>query len=125
MFRGAGAFAEDLWEEISIARDMEAAEKAPGILLVSKCQRCLVSELLLFPVSGSHSFFKLPNVHPETGMRDPAVPYKILMKFRTNVDARNKYKPCLGCNGVPSGNGEVRVGDAVLVRRLIGLESTG
>jgi len=44
------------------------------------------------------------------------------MKFRTNVDARDKYKPCLGCNGVPLGDGEIRVGDAVMVRKLIGLD---
>ncbi|KAF8963903.1 MOSC N-terminal beta barrel domain-containing protein [Flammula alnicola] len=95
--RGGGPFAEDDWEEISIG-----SESAPLITLVSKCTRCL-----------------LPNVSPETGERDNAVPYKVLMKFRTGLDPGNKMKPCVGCNAVPSGNGGVSVGDWVYVKKMI------
>lgn len=62
---------------------------------------------------------QLPNVAPETGVRDKAVPYKVLMKFRTNIDPENKWKPCFGCNGVPLGYGEIRVGDQVGVRKIV------
>ncbi|KAF9041165.1 hypothetical protein BDP27DRAFT_1347363 [Rhodocollybia butyracea] len=97
---GAGPFAEDNFEEISIGRDSETTRK-PGILLVSKCARCL-----------------LPNVCPETGVRDKAVPYKILMKFRIGIDRQNKMAPCVGCNGVPLGNGMIEVGDSVNIRKI-------
>lgn len=93
IFEGAGPFAEDSWTEIRIGTD------ASIIRLVSKCTRCL-----------------LPNVSPETGERDKAVPYKTLMKFRTGFDPQNKMKPCVGCNGVPMGAGEIRVGDEVAAR---------
>ena len=61
---------------------------------------------------------QLPNVSPETGERDKAVPYKVLLKFRTGLHPKLKMKPCVGCNGVPKGNGLVRVGDAVWVRKM-------
>ncbi|KIK62238.1 hypothetical protein GYMLUDRAFT_42185 [Collybiopsis luxurians FD-317 M1] len=96
VIRGAGPFAEDHFEEVSIGGSSE------GILLVSKCARCL-----------------LPNVSPDTGVRDKAVPYKVLMKFRTGVDPLNKMKPCVGCHGVPLGNGTIRVGDEVFVKKMI------
>jgi hypothetical protein len=38
--RGGGAFSEDNWEEISIG-----SKDGPSITLVSKCTRCLVSDL--------------------------------------------------------------------------------
>ncbi|KAF8868096.1 MOSC domain-containing protein [Infundibulicybe gibba] len=95
VIKGGGPFAEDMWEEIAIG-----SETAPGITLVSKCARCL-----------------LPNVSPDTGERDPAVPYKILMKFRTGIDPADKMKPCVGCNAVPAASGVVSVGDVVIVRR--------
>ncbi|KAK1221552.1 hypothetical protein PQX77_015671 [Marasmius sp. AFHP31] len=98
---GGGPFAEDSWREVSIGPDVESAEKAPGILVVSKCARCL-----------------LPNVSPETGIRDQAVPYKVLMKFRLGIDPENKWKPCVGCNGVPLSEGVIRVGDVVRVKAL-------
>ncbi|KAK7047365.1 hypothetical protein VNI00_006596 [Paramarasmius palmivorus] len=97
-----GAFAEDDWDEIAVGSDLKVAAKAPGILVVSKCARCL-----------------LPNVSPETGIRDQAVPYKVLMKTRLGADPKNKWKPCCGCNGVPLGEGTITVGDAVMIRSLV------
>jgi len=58
---------------------------------------------------------QLPNVDPETGVRDAAVPYKVIMKFRTGLDPARKMKPCVGCYAVPDSDGVVRVGDAVHV----------
>ncbi|KAL1739357.1 hypothetical protein HDZ31DRAFT_49518, partial [Schizophyllum fasciatum] len=97
VLKGAGAFAEDSWEEIAVGD-----ASSPGITLVSKCTRCL-----------------LPNVSPETGERDKAVPYKVLLKFRTGLHPKLKMKPCVGCNGVPQGEGVVSVGDVVWVRRMV------
>ncbi|CAA7268053.1 unnamed protein product [Cyclocybe aegerita] len=96
IFRGGGPFAEDNWREIQIG-----TEGAPRITLVSKCTRCL-----------------LPNVSPETGERDKAVPYKVLMKFRMGLESKHRMKACVGCNGVPSGDGIVRVGDPVYIRKM-------
>ncbi|KAJ7610880.1 MOSC N-terminal beta barrel domain-containing protein [Roridomyces roridus] len=88
VFRGAGPFAEDKWRQITIGN-------SPTINLVSHCTRCL-----------------LPNVCTESGERDKAVPYKIIMKFRTGLDV-NKMKACVGRNGVPTDIGEISVGDHV------------
>jgi len=100
VLKGGGPFAEDMWEEISFDEPDTRVEPVE-IKLVSKCVRCL-----------------LPNVHPETGVRDKAVPFKVLMKFRSNVDARLKMKPCFGVYGVPSRPGMVKVGDWVHVKKL-------
>jgi len=102
VLRGAGPFAEDSFEEISIGANPEIAGTAPGILLVSKCVRCL-----------------LPNVSPDTGVRDKAVPYKVLMKFRIGLDRKNKMSPCVGCHGVPLESGLIEVGNSVTVRKYI------
>lgn len=62
---------------------------------------------------------QLPNVSPDTGVKDKAVPFKVLMKVRTGVDPANKWNACLGCNAVPLMDGEIRVGDRVLVRKIV------
>ena len=49
-------------------------------------------------------------------MRDAAVPYKVLMKFRTGKDPTRKSKACFGCNAVVGGEGVVRVGDRIEVK---------
>ena len=65
------------------------------------------------------SFAQLPNVDPRTGIRDTAVPYKVLMKFRTGVAPENMNKPCFGCNGVPEGYGMIHVGDRMQVLEYV------
>lgn len=46
------------------------------------------------------------------------MPFKVLMKFRTGLDPNNKLNPCVGCNGVPDGEGVINVGDTVFVHKL-------
>jgi hypothetical protein len=101
ILKGAGPFGEDMWEEIVISSPGDSGSDHANIGLVSKCTRCL-----------------LPNVSPDTGERDKAVPYKVIMKFRTGVDPIQKMKPCVGCNGVAFGKGVYRVGDQVKVKKL-------
>ncbi|KXN90106.1 MOSC domain-containing protein 1, mitochondrial [Leucoagaricus sp. SymC.cos] len=96
VLKGGGAFVEDGWEEIGIG-----SKDAPAITLVSKCTRCL-----------------LPNVDPETGVKDAAVPYKVIMKFRKGLDPVEKMKPCVGCNAVPKAGGTVSVGDGIYVKKM-------
>lgn len=40
------------------------------------------------------------------------------MKIRVGIDPENKWKPCVGCNGVPLGNGRVSVGDIVSIQKM-------
>ncbi|KAI0348181.1 hypothetical protein BDW22DRAFT_1350346 [Trametopsis cervina] len=95
--KGAGIpFAEDAWQKIHIGA--KELDESKSISLVSKCMRCL-----------------LPNVDVQTGVRDAAVPYKVIMKIRSGVDALDLSKPCFGCNGVPRGEGVIRIGDLVTV----------
>ncbi|THH02362.1 hypothetical protein EW026_g528 [Hermanssonia centrifuga] len=100
VIKGAGIpFAEDMWQTVAIGPTDGQPKESKTFTLVSKCARCL-----------------LPNVDTRSGVRDAAVPYKVLMKFRTGVDPANLTKPCFGCNGVPAGNGVIRVGDIVAVK---------
>jgi uncharacterized protein YcbX len=47
ILKGAGAFAEDMWEEIAIGPPGESdPDKLTNIALVSKCTRCLVRKPL-------------------------------------------------------------------------------
>ncbi|KAK2461527.1 hypothetical protein APHAL10511_005990 [Amanita phalloides] len=71
VLKGGGAFIEDEWEAITIGT-------GPSLTLVAKCARCL-----------------LPNISTETGIRDKAIPYKILMKFRTGLNSEKKMTPLL------------------------------
>ncbi|KZT22674.1 hypothetical protein NEOLEDRAFT_1071092 [Neolentinus lepideus HHB14362 ss-1] len=101
---GSGVpFIEDSLEEISIlpSKANGNASETP-VSLVAKCPRCL-----------------LPNVDPQAGVRDKAVPFKVLMKFRTGIDPENMKTPCFGCNGVPHGEGLVCVGDEVSITKWI------
>lgn len=41
----------------------------------------------------------MPNVDPHTDVRCEAVPYKVLMKFRSGEDPAQLKKPCFGGNG--------------------------
>jgi len=99
VLRGAGMpWVEDMWRDITLHRDGDEKPHTT-IQLVSKCARCL-----------------LPNVDIKTGVRDAAVPYKVLTKFRTGKDPERMSKPCFGCNAVPEGHGTVYVGDRVEVK---------
>jgi len=103
VFKGAGIpFVEDVVTELSLSSsDREAVDGTGIVHLVSKCTRCL-----------------LPNVDPATGVRDNAVPYKVIMKFRRGLDPARASSPCLGCNGILTGEGVVKVGDWVRVRQM-------
>lgn len=96
-------FIEDALQEISLLPSKANQNPTAALIsLVAKCPRCL-----------------LPNVDPEDGTRDKAVPFKVLMKFRTGLDPENMRSPCFGCNGVPRGDGVVCVGDDVAVTKWL------
>lgn len=80
----------------------------------------IVGFLLSFTVFLPSFRSQLPNVSPETGIRDKAVPFKVMMKHRIGVDPLAKLKPCMGVNAAPKGSGVYRVGDWVDVRRFVG-----
>lgn len=61
---------------------------------------------------------QLPNVDPATGVRDNAVPFKVIMQFRRGLDPARSGSPCVGCNGILTGEGVVKVGDWVHVRQM-------
>jgi len=104
VFCGADApFVEDFIKELVISPNRDPPKDCVPINLVAKCTRCL-----------------LPNVDPAAGVRDKSVPYKVLMKFRTGKDPERPSKPCFGSNGVPRGNGVVRIGDFVHVLEWAG-----
>lgn len=73
-----------------------------GIYMLAKCARCMV-----------------PNIDPETGVRDNFLPYRVLQEYR-QVDkvAAQKGKPCFGMLSVPrERQGVVRVGDVFRVTK--------
>jgi len=102
IFKGAGApFIEDVLTEFTVDSNPQSIDASPIIRLVSKCTRCM-----------------LPNVHPETGLRDKAVPLKVLMKHRRGLDPVQPNLACMGCNGVFTQDGVVKVGDWIHVRKM-------
>ncbi|KAL0569658.1 hypothetical protein V5O48_012301 [Marasmius crinis-equi] len=102
VLRGGGAWVEDEWEEVTIGPDAQTAQNAPRILVLGKCRRCV-----------------LPNVSPDTGVKDEAVPLKVIMKFRLGVDPNYKYHACVGSWGAPLREGVVNVGDSIFVRKKL------
>jgi uncharacterized protein len=54
-------------------------------------------------------------VDVDSGERDNAVPYKVMMSFRAELDPLGRMKPCFGRNGVPEGDGVISVGDVVRI----------
>ncbi|SJX61062.1 uncharacterized protein SRS1_12285 [Sporisorium reilianum f. sp. reilianum] len=73
-----------------------------GIYMLAKCARCMV-----------------PNIDPDTGVRDSFLPYRVLQEYR-QVDklAAQKGKPCFGMLSVPrEREGVVRVGDVFRVTK--------
>lgn len=58
----------------------------------------------------------LPNVDPESGVRDKVVPDKVLRPFRENQWPLMPDKTCFGVFGVPKpGHGTIRIGDKITV----------
>jgi uncharacterized protein len=58
-------------------------------------------------------------VDPTDGVADKAVPLKVLMKCRTGLDPKKRWAAFLGNNGVPLGDGEIKVGDVVRVKKVM------
>ncbi|TFK56328.1 hypothetical protein OE88DRAFT_1729848 [Heliocybe sulcata] len=104
VLKGSGVpFIEDSLREIAILPSKANGNAAETpVSLVAKCPRCL-----------------LPNVDPQAGIRDKAVPFKVLAKFRTGIDPANMKTPCFGCYGGPHGEGRVCVGDEVVIKKWI------
>ncbi|CCM01440.1 uncharacterized protein FIBRA_03492 [Fibroporia radiculosa] len=98
VFKGAGVpFAEDFWRTVVLHSSGPTASSE--LTLLSKCTRCL-----------------LPNVDAHTGVRDAAVPLKVLFKFRMGKARENTKGACFGCNGMLDRSGVVKVGDLVTVK---------
>ncbi|TCD62695.1 hypothetical protein EIP91_006555 [Steccherinum ochraceum] len=110
VLKGSGVpYAEDLWREVEIESQSASAPtqtQTKGmsqiITVVDQCARCL-----------------LPNVDPSTGIRDPAIPNKVITRYG---NANRKKKPIFGTYAVPEGDGYVRVGDRVRVRKWVGVD---
>jgi uncharacterized protein YcbX len=105
VLQGAGVpFAEDAWEEIAFTPSGDVGATSPTLKLVAKCTRCL-----------------LPNVDPQTGVRDAAVPFKVLTKFRKGLESTWASESCFGVMGVPVDvGGVIRVGDRINIRKWYG-----
>lgn len=122
VIKGTGVpFAEEAMRDIIVAPkffdNTSIDRRVPVITLVSKCARCLVRVTCLFFSHNANLRFQLPNVDIRTGVRDAAVPFKVLSKL--HKDTGNTNKPLFGCNGVPSTPGTVRVGDYLTVKEWV------
>lgn len=73
-----------------------------GIYMLAKCARCMV-----------------PNIDPETGVRDNFLPYRVLQEYRqVDQEAAKKGKPCFGMLSVPrEKQGVIKVGDVFRVTK--------
>ncbi|PWZ01036.1 hypothetical protein BCV70DRAFT_199395 [Testicularia cyperi] len=82
-------------------RDAEGKGRA-GIYMLERCARCMV-----------------PNIDPDTGVRDNFLPYRVLQEYRqADRLAREKGKPCFGMLSVPrEKHGCIKVGDLFRVTK--------
>jgi hypothetical protein len=73
-----------------------------GIYMLDRCARCMV-----------------PNIDPDTGIRDNFLPYRVLQEYRqVDKQAAQKGKPCFGMLSVPrEKQGVIKVGDIFRVTR--------
>ncbi|CAE7208239.1 unnamed protein product [Rhizoctonia solani] len=83
-------FDEDYWGDIRIG---DEGSRNLTISLVQRCGRCL-----------------LPNIDTTTGIRDNAVPFKVITKFR---QVEPDSTPCFGMNAVAQNLGVLKVGDSI------------
>ncbi|KAJ5088390.1 Molybdenum cofactor sulfurase C-terminal [Penicillium angulare] len=99
--RGEKPWSEDLWKLVRIkaipstdsSDDDLQEDQAPLLMdIVTRCGRCQV-----------------PNVDPDSAVKNKKQPWDTLMSFR-RVDAGLKYKPCFGMMGMPRKEGIVEVG---------------
>ncbi|KAH7338871.1 MOSC N-terminal beta barrel domain-containing protein [Rhizoctonia solani] len=93
-------FDEDYWGDIQIG---EESSRSLVLSLVGRCGRCL-----------------LPNTNPTTGVRDKAVPFKVISKFRK---VEPKKTPCFGVTAVVQSSGILKVGDSVKVLNVLERET--
>jgi uncharacterized protein YcbX len=103
---GTSPWEEDTWKRVRIStvlRDVEALYKI-DLDVVARCARCQV-----------------PNVDPQTAVKDPEQPWEELMNFRrVDQGGAARWKPCFGMLCIPRNEGVVAVGAKVEV-----LETTG
>ncbi|KAF8727515.1 ARM repeat-containing protein, partial [Rhizoctonia solani] len=95
-------FDEDYWGDVQIGRD---GSEGTVISLVKRCDRCL-----------------LPNIDTTTGVRDNAVPFKVISKFR-QVEPTKGVTACFGMNAVVQNPGVLKVGDSVRVLNVLERET--
>ncbi|CAE6488842.1 unnamed protein product [Rhizoctonia solani] len=93
-------FDEDYWGDIRIG---DESSGGTIISLVKRCGRCL-----------------LPNIDTTTGIRDKAVPFKVITKFR---QVEPESTPCFGMNAVAQSPGILKVGDSVRVLTVLERET--
>ncbi|CUA67453.1 hypothetical protein RSOLAG22IIIB_03101 [Rhizoctonia solani] len=93
-------FDEDYWGDIQIG---DQSSESTTVSLVGRCGRCL-----------------LPDVDTITGIRDKAVPSRVIAKFR---QVEPNTAPCFGMNGVPQSSGVIKVGDSVKVLNVLERET--
>ncbi|KAF2397548.1 MOSC-domain-containing protein [Trichodelitschia bisporula] len=86
---------EDVWKTLRIGGSGEKTEKKrEGVTMdvVCRCARCQV-----------------PNVNPETGVKNKKQPWDTLMSYR-RIDRGITFKPCFGMLCAPREEGDVEVG---------------
>ncbi|KAG9100078.1 hypothetical protein FS749_016347 [Ceratobasidium sp. UAMH 11750] len=95
-------FDEDYWGDVQIG---ENGAGGGVVSIVKRCGRCL-----------------LPNVDTVTGIRDNAVPFKVITKFR-RVEPLAGSTACFGANAVAQTSGVFRVGDRLRVLTVLERET--
>ena len=97
---------EDSWKTLQItssSQENEKTEKSPSTIIMDIPFRCLRCQV--------------PNVDPDTGVKNREEPWNTLMRFR-NIDEGNVHKPAFGMLCVPRRDGLVKVGDTLEVLEM-------
>lgn len=92
IIKGNTPWIEDSWKTVQLSEKGARDSQRLRLDVVARCARCQV-----------------PNVHPDTAIKDKKEPWNTLMSFR-RVDPGITYKPCFGMLSVPRNEGTVAVG---------------
>ena len=102
------AWTEDTWKTVQIVdekKETSSSSSSSWLPLSSSSS----SGALVIDVQARCARCQVPNVDPDTAVKNKREPWDTLVGYR-RVDPGMKYKPCFGMLSCPRNEGEIRVG---------------
>lgn len=105
--KGDKPWSEDRWKRVRIVLLPPTTSKPASSAQQQK--KKTKKQYLEFDIVARCARCQVPNVDPDTAVKDPSQPWDTLMSYR-RVDEGIKFKPCFGMLSAPKDEGEIEVG---------------